>query len=134
MEIEIKYNQRQTKVQFYLGGAFLLLWIIAIVSRVEGFTLSYTLVIGIVYLLGGYYNYKTPYFQIQGNQIRSGWKKRQLDDLKAIKYFAADFTLSFHNAKPLVVDTNYVDKESLQKLRDTMEALQQKLADKLPTD
>ena len=123
--MKIFYNKRQLKVALIFGIIWIVIGLAAIISRSENNFLTGFTFLGIAYLILYLIKRNIPYVLITDefiqvhNFIR---KKIYLKDIQEIKYFAGDYILRSSD-KELRIDTNFVDKESLPKLKKFIEEL-----------
>lgn len=116
--IKILYNQKQARRTFVFGILAVVLGILAQIYR-PNYLLGGFIGIGIVYIVTYIAQTFSPYVLITTDFIQRNSfpiKKIALKDITEIKYFAGDYIIK-KPGKEIVIDTNYIDKESLPLLR-----------------
>ena len=123
--LKVNYNKKQVRASLIFGLVWLLLGIAGLLFSHQNYFMTGYSVLGILYFGNYIYLSRTPYVIITKRMIKvNGFPPKQVlqKDITSVKYFAGDFTIK-SASKKLVIDTNYVDKEGLLLLKDTLDPM-----------
>ena len=123
--MKLAYRKKRVYLNLVFGVLWLLMGIVQVVLRDSVSWLDYAwFLVAAAYIGGSFYQYYFQYLTIDNNQIKMNWiwgKKIDLREVNTFKKFAGDYILKSEDAK-LTINTQIMDKESLQKLNSVLQA------------
>ena len=123
--MKIHYTKRRLRHSLVFGSIWLILGITATIFNSNNiFNYGY-LLIGVMYLGTHLFERTKQYLTIEDgiltkNQLTP--KKIDLNEIRKIRYFAGDYILKTDSSE-LTINTEWIDKESLEKLKAVLDNL-----------
>ena len=124
--MKILYNQSQLKRTLILGIAFLIIGVLSLMTTAKIY-LAGLGGIGIAYIINYLYFKNRAYIILTENEIiqKTFFKKQiEIREIKSVKYFAGDYIVKTEKNE-MIIDTNFIDKESIESLKAYFEKLMQ---------
>jgi hypothetical protein len=127
--MKIKLKKKHLNINLFFGIFWCLFGIVELIFRENIDWFDYgSLVFGIIYLIGFFYQKKHHYLTIQNDILKahgSFGKSIKLSEIKSIKRFAGDYILK-SDKKELTINTQVIEPNSLAELNAELEKLKVK--------
>lgn len=127
--MKIKLKNKHLNINLFFGIIWCLFGIVELIFRENIDWFDYgSLVFGIIYLIGFFYQKKHHYLTIQNGILKahcSFGKSIKLSEIKSIKRFAGDYILK-SDKKELTINTQVIEPNSLAELNAELEKLKVK--------
>ena len=116
--MKILYDQTQLKRSLILGIAYLVIGMASLVFKLSPYLAGFG-GLGVLYGVNYFAHRNKAYVTLHADTISEGYifkTEIEVKDIKSIKYFAGDYTIKTSDKK-MVIDTNLIDKSSLDVMK-----------------
>ncbi len=120
-KIVLPYSRKLVRRSAWLGAAYLLVGLASVIFGT--YSLVVFMVMGIFMLMVAYYQHRYPYVVLEDGKIRIGFRNLRLNELKSVKFFAGDLSLS-DGRRELTINGNMVadaDRAQFEQMRGIFE-------------
>ncbi|MCF6294194.1 MAG: hypothetical protein L3J25_00720 [Flavobacteriaceae bacterium] len=124
--MKIYYNRKRLNHSLIFGILWLIISLLGIFIKDDPYWTDYCfLLVSFLYLGSYFYEKSNQYLTIQNGQIHKNYpfsKKINLSEIKRIKKSVGEYILQTDKTR-LIVNTNFIDKKSLEDLNIELEKL-----------
>ena len=125
MEYRIRYNIKKARLSGILGICFVIIGILSYIYA--SYNMHIFTALGITNIAIGAYYLKVPYARTDVKYARVGLSKMKIDEVRRVKYFAGDVTIS-NGKREMSINKDMVDPSSMADLENFQAFLEQKCA------
>ncbi len=125
--MKIPYKKQHQRINLILGFVWMIQFLFNLYEDQEfRFSNGMWLILSLLYLGIYFYNRKERYLTIENGIIKQNWpfgKQVKLDEIKRIRYFAGDYTITTKNGE-MKINTHLLDQDYFQVLKEELEKTQ----------